>query len=150
MANYRRGRINEEMMKETAMILREVKDPRVSDAFISVTGAEVTADLKYAKIFYSAMRGDKKEVTKGLKAATGFIRREIARRLNLRITPELSFVEHTSIAYGAHISEILSKITYAPETEETGSAEEENSVSVPGGQTGEPDVTEEKETKNGN
>ena len=51
MANYRRGRINEEMMKETAMILREVKDPRVSDAFISVTGAEVTADLKYAKIF---------------------------------------------------------------------------------------------------
>ncbi len=150
MANYRRGRINEEMMKETAMILREVKDPRVSDAFISVTGAEVTADLKYAKIFYSAMRGDKKEVTKGLKAATGFIRREIARRLNLRITPELSFVEDTSIAYGAHISEILSKITYAPETEETGSAEEENSVSVPGGQTGEPDVTEEKETKNGN
>lgn len=150
MANYRRGRINEEMMKETAMILREVKDPRVSDAFISVTGAEVTADLKYAKIFYSAMRGDKKEVTKGLKAATGFIRREIARRLNLRITPELSFVEDTSIAYGAHISEILSKITYAPETEETGSAEEENSVSVPGGQTGGPDVTEEKETKNGN
>lgn len=150
MANYRRGRINEEMMKETAMILREVKDPRVSDAFISVTGAEVTADLKYAKIFYSAMRGDKKEVTKGLKAATGFIRREIARRLNLRITPELSFVEDTSIAYGAHISEILSKITYAPETEETDSAEEENSVSVPGGQTGELDVTEEKETKNGN
>ena len=150
MANYRRGRINEEMMKETAMILREVKDPRVSDAFISVTGAEVTADLKYARIFYSAMRGDKKEVTKGLKAATVFIRREIARRLNLRITPELSFVEDTSIAYGAHISEILSKITYAPETEETGSAEEENSVSVPGGQTGEPDVTEEKETKNGN
>ena len=150
MANYRRGRINEEIMKETAMILREVKDPRVSDAFISVTGAEVTADLKYAKIFYSAMRGDKKEVTKGLKAATGFIRREIARRLNLRITPELSFVEDTSIAYGAHISEILSKITYAPETEETGSAEEENSVSVPGGKTGEPDVTEEKETKNGN
>ena len=150
MANYRRGRINEEMMKETAMILREVKDPRVSDAFISVTGAEVTADLKYAKIFYSAMRGDKKEVTKGLKAATGFIRREIARRLNLRITPELSFVEDTSIAYGAHISEILSKITYAPETEETGSAEEENSVSVPGGQTGGPDVTEEKETEDGN
>ena len=150
MANYRRGRINEEMMKETAMILREVKDPRVSDAFISVTGAEVTADLKYAKIFYSAMRGDKKEVTKGLKAATGFIRREIARRLNLRITPELSFVEDTSIAYGAHISEILSKITYTPETEETDSAEEENSVSVPGGPPGAPDVTEEMETETGN
>ena len=96
------------------------------------------------------MRGDKKEVTKGLKAATGFIRREIARRLNLRITPELSFVEDTSIAYGAHISEILSKITYAPETEEADGAEEENGTTAPGGQTGKPDVTEEKETKNGN
>lgn len=150
MANYRRGRINEEMMKETAMILREVKDPRVSDAFISVTGAEVTADLKYAKIYYSAMRGDKKEVSKGLKAATGFIRREIARRLNLRITPELSFVEDTSIAYGAHISEILSKITYAPGTEEADGAEEENGTTVPGGQTGEPDVPGDKETEDGN
>ena len=150
MANYRRGRINEEMMKETAMILREVKDPRVSDAFISVTGAEVTADLKYAKIFYSAMRGDKKEVTKGLKAATGFIRREIARRLNLRITPELSFVEDTSIAYGAHISEILSKITYAPETEETDGEKEENGTTVPGGQVTEPDAPENKETEDGN
>ncbi len=150
MANYRRGRINEEMMKETAMILREVKDPRVTDAFISVTGAEVTADLKYAKIFYSAMRGDKKEVSKGLKAATGFIRREIARRLNLRITPELSFVEDTSIAYGAHISEILSKITYAPETEEADGAEEENGTTAPGGQVTEPDAPENKETEDGN
>ena len=119
MAKYRRGRINEEMMKETAMILREVKDPRVSGAFISVTGAEVTADLKYAKIWYSAMQGDKKEVAQGLKAATGFIRRQLAERMNLRITPELTFVPDTSIAYGAHISDLLSKITYAPETEET-------------------------------
>ena len=50
MANYRRGRINEEMQREVAKILREVKDPRVSKAFISVTGAEVTPDLKFAKI----------------------------------------------------------------------------------------------------
>ena len=119
MAKYRRGRINEELMKETAMILRDVKDPRVSGAFISVTGAEVTADLKYAKIWYSAMQGDKKEVAQGLKAATGFIRRQLAERMNLRITPELTFVPDTSIAYGAHISDLLSKITYAPETEET-------------------------------
>lgn len=125
MAKYRRGRINEEMMKETAMILREVKDPRVSEAFISVTGAEVTADLKYAKIWYSAMQGDPKEIAIGLNAATGFIRRQLAQRLNLRITPELTFVPDTSIAYGAHISDILSKITYAPETDgETESAEE--------------------------
>ena len=130
MAKYRRGRINEEMMKETAMILREVKDPRVSGAFISVTGAEVTADLKYAKIWYSAMQGDKKEVAQGLKAATGFIRRQLAERMNLRITPELTFVPDTSIAYGAHISDLLSKITYAPETEETDAQTEDQSTNL--------------------
>ena len=130
MAKYRRGRINEEMMKETAMILREVKDPRVSGAFISVTGAEVTADLKYAKIWYSAMQGDKKEVAQGLKAATGFIRRQLAERMNLRITPELTFLPDTSIAYGAHISDLLSKITYAPETEETDAQTEDQSTNL--------------------
>ena len=130
MAKYRRGRINEEMMKETAMILREVKDPRVSGGFISVTGAEVTADLKYAKIWYSAMQGDKKEVAQGLKAATGFIRRQLAERMNLRITPELTFVPDTSIAYGAHISDLLSKITYAPETEETDAQTEDQSTNL--------------------
>ena len=52
MANYRRGRINDEMQKELAMLLREVKDPRVADAFISITAVDVTPDLKYAKVYY--------------------------------------------------------------------------------------------------
>ena len=122
MANYRRGRINDEMQKEVAMILREVKDPRVCDAFISVTAAEVTPDLKYAKIYYSAMRGDKKEVRQGLKSSSGFIRRQVAARLNLRATPELTFIEDTSIAYGAHIQSLLSSIEITPEEEEDGNA----------------------------
>ena len=122
MANYRRGRINDEMQKEVAMILREVKDPRVCDAFISVTAAEVTPDLKYAKIYYSAMRGDKKEVRQGLKSSSGFIRRQVAARLNLRATPELTFVEDTSIAYGAHIQSLLSSIEITPEEDEDGNA----------------------------
>ena len=62
MAKYRRDRINEEMQKEIALILRNVKDPRVREAFISVTAAQVTPDLKYAKIYYSLFSGDKKEV----------------------------------------------------------------------------------------
>ena len=70
MANYRKGRINDEVQKVLAEILREVKDPRVSDAFISVTGVEVTADLKYAKAYYSALSGDPKEVAKGLRSST--------------------------------------------------------------------------------
>ena len=118
MAKYRRGRINEEMQKELTVILRRVKDPRVSDAFISITAADCTADLKYAKIYYSAMGGDKKEIAKGLRAAAGFIRRELASSLNLRMTPELTFIEDTSVAYGAHIASILNKLEISPEEDE--------------------------------
>ena len=118
MANYRRGRINDEMQKELAMILREVKDPRVKDAFISITSVDVTGDLKFAKVYYSAMMGDKKEVAKGLKSSAGYIRREIAQRLNLRMTPELTFFEDHSIEHGAHISKLLNGIEITPEEEE--------------------------------
>ena len=118
MAKYRRGRINEEIQKEMTVILRKVKDPRVSDAFISVTAADCTPDLKYAKIYYSALSGDKKEIAKGLKAATGFIRRELASSLNLRITPELTFLPDDSVAYGAHIASILNTLDITPEEPE--------------------------------
>ena len=66
MPNYRRGRINEEMSRELASILREIKDPRVSENFISITNVDVTPDLKYAKIGFSSMTGDKAEIKKGL------------------------------------------------------------------------------------
>lgn len=118
MANYRRGRINDEMQKVVAEILRELKDPRVSDAFLSVTGAEVTPDLKYAKIYYSALRGEPKEIKKGLVSSAGFIRKKVAERMNLRITPEFTFVADDSIRYGAHISELLNSLTYSEETPE--------------------------------
>ncbi len=110
MANYRRGRINDEMQKELAMILREVKDPRLKDTFISITAVEATGDLKFAKVYYSAMMGDKKEIAKGLKSCAGYLRRELAQRLNLRMTPELSFYEDHSIEHGAHISKLLNGI----------------------------------------
>lgn len=130
MAKHRRGRINEEIQKEMTVILRHVKDPRVSDAFISVTAADCTADLKYAKIYYSAMMGDPKETAKGLKAATGFIRRELARSLNLRITPELTFLPDTSISYGAHIASILEGLEISPEEPEDESESEDDAPNV--------------------
>ena len=119
MAKYRQDRINDQMQKEMMSILRRVKDPRVQDAFLSVTAVDCTADLKYAKIYYSALRGDAKEIAKGLKAATGFIRRELAHTLNLRITPELTFLQDSSITYGAHIASILNNLEISePEDEE--------------------------------
>ena len=124
MANYRRGRINDEVQRELASILRDVKDPRVSGAFVSVTAVDVTPDLKYAQIYYSAIMGDKKELAKGLKAATGYIRSQIAQRLNLRITPELTFILDDSVAHGAHISKLLNSITFTEDFEESAGDEE--------------------------
>ena len=118
MANYRRGRINDEMQKELALVLREVKDPRVKDAFLSITAVDVTPDLKYAKVYYSAMNGDPKEVAKGLKSSAGYLRRQLAQRMNLRMTPELTFCVDHSIAHGAKISKLLESIEFAPEAEE--------------------------------
>ena len=110
MANYRRGRINDEMQKELSALLREIKDPRVSGAIVSITAAQVTPDMKYATVYFSVLGGDPKETKKGLDSAKGFIRREIAARLNLRNTPEFNFVFDDSIRYGAHISKLLEDI----------------------------------------
>ena len=131
MANYRRGRINDEMQRALAEILRTVKDPRVSESFISVTGAEVTPDLKYAKIFYSVLGAktpeEKKEVSKGLKSSAGYIRRQVAQRLNLRITPELSFEHDKGMEHGADIMRLLRKIeTESADREEISETEDEN------------------------
>lgn len=108
MPNYRKERINDSVMQEVSMILREVKDPRVG--MITVTGASVSGDLKYAKIYFSAFDGDVKETLKGLKSASGFIRSQLAQRLNLRATPELTFVHDDSVSHGAHIASLLSSL----------------------------------------
>ena len=117
MAKYRQGRINDEVQKELAQIVREIKDPRVSGKMICITAAQVTPDLKFAKVDYSVLGGDKKEVGAGLKAASGFVRRQIAQRLNLRITPEFTFILDESIEYGAHIASILNTIEFSDEQE---------------------------------
>ncbi len=111
MANKnRQNKINSAVETEMAQILREIKDPRVSGAFVTITAARVTPDLKYAKLYFSSLSGDKKDIKKGLISAQGFIRSKLAERLNLRITPELTFEEDNSIENGAHIAEILREI----------------------------------------
>ncbi len=111
MANYRKGRVDEEMRKELSDILRTVKDPRVTSAFVSITGVDCTADLKFAKIYYSVM-GERREgdTGKGLENASGYIRTQLAKNLNLRITPELKFIADDSIKRGAHITNLLRKV----------------------------------------
>ena len=107
MASNRIGRINEEIQRELAALIPGVKDPRVS-GMISVTAVETTPDLKYAKIYVSALdKSGEDQVLKGLKSAGGWLRRELGRALNLRYTPELQFVADDSIQHGAHILEML-------------------------------------------
>ncbi|HIW57880.1 MAG TPA: 30S ribosome-binding factor RbfA [Firmicutes bacterium] len=112
MAGYNRmDRVSEEVKRELAAIIRELKDPRLS-GMVSVISVKVTKDLKYAKAGISVLGDEKKkkDALSALKSASGHIRKEIGRRLNLRNTPEFSFVEDDSIEYGAHINELLKKL----------------------------------------
>ena len=110
MASNRIGRINEEIQRELAALFRTVKDPRVH-GLVSITHVETTPDLRYAKVYVSVLdKSDVKEVIKGLKSAGGYLRRELGRALSLRYTPELQFFVDDSIAYGAHILDMLNHV----------------------------------------
>ena len=108
MPSNRIGRINEEIQRELADQLRHLKDPRVSSGMVSVTRVDTTGDLRYARVYVSALdKSQEKEILKGLKSASGFLRRELGRALQLRYTPELQFIADDSIQYGAHILQVL-------------------------------------------
>ena len=110
MSSNRIGRINEELIRELAILLRAVKDPRVQ-GMVSITAVEATPDLRYAKVYVSVLQKETaKEVLKGLKSASGWLRRELGSALSLRYTPELVFVLDDSIDKGAHVFEILKQI----------------------------------------
>jgi len=107
-------RINDEVMRSLTEIIREVKDPRVS-VMTSVMSADVAPDLKTCKVRVSVF-GDEEEgqrTMEGLKSAAGFIRSELARRVNLRNTPELKFVLDDSIAYGVDMGHKIDQIIEA-------------------------------------
>ena len=107
MASNRICRINEEIQRELSNLIRTVKDPRVT-GLISVTSVDTTTDLKFCKLYISVLdKSDVNQVLKGLKSASGYLRRELGRTLNLRNTPELTFVRDDSIDYGAHILDML-------------------------------------------
>ena len=120
MPGYRIDRISEDVRRELSAIFRELKDPRVSGKMLSIVHAQVSSDLSYAKVNISAMEGFEaaQEAAKGLKAASGYIRRELGLRLRLRKVPELRFVADDSIAYGAKISKTLSEMVFSEEDSE--------------------------------
>ncbi|MBO5313028.1 MAG: 30S ribosome-binding factor RbfA [Clostridia bacterium] len=124
MAKYRRDRINDAVKQEMAQILRDVKDPRIAGSLVSITAAEVSPDLKFAKIYFSVLGDEKDEVLRALKGASGFFRSELAKRINLRITPQLTFEYDSSMEYGANISSILKTLDIKPLDEDDGTDED--------------------------
>ena len=112
-------RVNDEVMRSLSEIIRNVKDPRVS-SFTSILECEVAPDLKTCKIFVSVLGSDEdaKQTLEGLNSAKGFIRSELARDVNLRITPELRFIIDDSITYGVEMSRKIDDVIAADEAAE--------------------------------
>jgi len=111
MAKNRINKINEEVRRELATVIRELKDSRIP-IMTSVVAVNVTNDLSYAKCYISVMGDEntKKKAIEGLKSASGYIRREMGHRVDLRATPEFLFELDDSIEHGAHINQVLSEI----------------------------------------
>ena len=119
MASNRIGRINEEIQKELAGLLRNLKDPRVNTTMISITRVETTPDLRYAKVYASFLEESKAaDALKGLKSASGYLRRELGQALQLRYTPELVWALDDSITYGAKMLELINSLGVKNDTEE--------------------------------
>ena len=120
-------RINGEVQKELANLIRgEIKDPRISP-WTSVVSVEVSPDLKTCKAWISVLGGEDEiqNTLKGLNSAEGFIRRELARRINLRNTPEIRFIMDQSIAYGVDMSKKIDDVVKDIEDDEDDTENEE-------------------------
>ena len=114
-SSHKNQRVNVEVQKELSRIISyEIKDPRIAP-MTTVTGVEVTPDLKFCKAYISVLGDDRagEETLVGLKNASGYIRRELARIINLRNTPELIFVQDNSIQYGIEMSKKIDEVMSA-------------------------------------
>lgn len=112
MANYRGGRINEEIKKDVSnTIQNKIKDPRLT-AMVSVTDVEVTRDLSYAKVFVSIFGTDeqKSEALRILKASNGFIRKEIGKNVKLRHVPQVIIELDETLDKASHLEDLFHKI----------------------------------------
>ena len=122
MSAIRGDRMNEELKKTISGVLRELKDPRLSD-MTTLTGVEITRDLRYATVrvsVYDRRERARHDTVEALNDAGGFIAREVGQRMTIRRVPSLRFVLDDSIAYSVHISEILQQLHINKEPDEDG------------------------------
>ncbi len=120
MASNRINRINEEIQKELANLLRTVKDPRVQGTMISITRVETTPDLRYTKVYVSFLQEDRaRDAMAGLKSAGGFLRRQLGANLKLRYSPQIVWALDDSITYGARMLELINSLDTGSQEEDT-------------------------------
>jgi ribosome-binding factor A len=122
-------RINGEVQRELSMLInREIKDPRINP-LTSVVAVEVAPDLKHAKVFISVLGDEEsqKNTLAGLKSAAPFMRGQLAKSINLRNTPELTFIMDQSIEYGVNMSKLIHDVNKDLSTQNTSDLDEESS-----------------------
>ena len=120
MASNRIGRINEEIQKELASKIRNLKDPRVQGTMISITRVETTPDLRYTKVYVSFLQSEKAEgAMKGLKSAAGYLRRQLGNNLKLRYAPEIVWALDDSITYGAKMLSLINSLGVTHDEDES-------------------------------
>ncbi|MEN3109870.1 30S ribosome-binding factor RbfA [Uliginosibacterium paludis] len=122
----RSARVAEQIKRELAELIRlEVKDPRVG--FISLTDVELTPDYAHAKIFFTSMQGEEglDAILTGLRRASGFLRRELGRRVRIHTTPELHFVYDRSVEHGSYMSALIDRAV-ADDAERGGELDEQD------------------------
>lgn len=134
MATDRRvSRVSEQIKREIGqMLIQDIKDDRVGAGMVSVTDVDVSGDLQHAKIFVSIYGSDeaKAETMAGLKAATGYVRRELGHRVRLRRTPEVIFLEDGSIERGNRVLSLLNKISQEHPDQDLDHSEDDDVVSA--------------------
>lgn len=123
---HRQGRLGEEIRKIISdLLLRELKDPRLSSGMVSISAVDVTSDGSYATVYITVLglnqedgKQQQDDVLAALRSAKGLIKREIGRQIKLRHIPELIFKMDTSLEYGRHIDEIIDRLGIQRETED--------------------------------
>ena len=113
MAGYKTDRLNEDILRELTAIMREMKDPRISDNMLSVVRTELSPDQSHCKVFVSSLAGinKAKSASVALSKASGYVRHELMSRLEMRKCPELHFVADDSIEYSSKINTILNNLS---------------------------------------
>ncbi len=125
MPSFKNDRMSEDIHRELTAIIRQLKDPRIS-SLLSVVRVELAGDGSHCKVFVSSLMGEEDTIrsVKGLRSASGFVRRELFSRLKMRKSPEVQFIADNSIAKGAEITRKLQSMAVNEETAEDDDAED--------------------------